>query len=326
MSDSIRIPEPVAAAGPASTGFDGRAMRKLRVSVTSRCDLRCVYCDDPGKLRGGDSELDPAEIARLVGILAEQGIDEIRLTGGEPLVRRDLGEILVALESVLVSKGITTNGQNLDHWARPLADSGFARVNVSLDSLDQEVYRRITGGGSLARVLDGIDSARAQGALVKINCVVLAGINDGEIEAFHDFSAKTGLEVRFLELLPAGPAQALLARRLVVAATILERLEAHAGALSDLPAAADSTAFRRSTEAGAVLGFVAGQSRPFCATCSRLRLSSSGRLHACLFREDGVSLRGKSAQEIAILVSRTMASKPLLRSAGIDRSLGALGG
>jgi cyclic pyranopterin phosphate synthase len=162
--------------------------------------------------------------------------------------------------------------------------------------------------------------------LVKINCVVLAGINDGEIEAFHDFSAKTGLEVRFLELLPAGPAQALLARRLVVAETILERLEAHAGTLSHLPAAADSTAFRRSTEAGAVLGFVAGQSRPFCSSCSRLRLSSRGVLHPCLFREEGVSLREKSAQEIAILVSEVLTSKPLLRSAGIARSLGALGG
>ncbi len=326
MNGRTAILDSSASTGPASTGLDGRVMRKLRVSVTSRCDLRCVYCDDPAKHPSGDPELDPAEIARLVGILAKQGIDEIRLTGGEPLVRRDLGEILVALESVQVAKGITTNGQNLEHWARPLAASGFGRVNVSLDSLDQEVYRRITGGGNLARVLAGIDSARAQGALVKINCVVLAGINDGEIEAFHDFSAKTGLEVRFLELLPAGPAQALLARRLVVAETILERLEAHAGTLSHLPAAADSTAFRRSTEAGAVLGFVAGQSRPFCSSCSRLRLSSRGVLHPCLFREEGVSLREKSAQEIAILVSEVLTSKPLLRSAGIARSLGALGG
>ena len=156
--------------------------------------------------------------------------------------------------------------------------------------------------------------------------MVLSGIYDGEIEAFHDFAARTGMEVRFLELLPSGPARGLYANHFHSVDRLLERLERHAGFLLDLPSAADSTAFRKQSSAGATLGFVAGQSRPFCGSCSRLRLSSRGELHPCLFREESIPLRGLEPNEVRDRIRGALALKPALRGAETPESLGKIGG
>lgn len=305
----------------------GRRMSKLRLSLTSRCDLACVYCRSPGE--DGEPEHDllaPAEIARLVGTLVECGIETVRATGGEPLLRRDLPDVLSALEGVPVAKAITTNGQLLSRRAPLLARSGFSTANVSLDSLDPERFRDLTGGGSLRLAWDGILAARGEGMEVKINCVAMAGINDGEIAAFHDLAASTGIEVRFLELLKAGPGRALHARHFLSAHRVRSILEAHAGALEEIPSPPDSTVLRAVSGAGARIGFMASESKPFCGSCSRLRLSSRGVLHPCLFGDDGVDLRGAPAEEIPRRVREALRHKPSARLPETARSLRNLGG
>jgi len=305
----------------------GRPLRKLRISLTEACNFRCLYCMAPDQSDPPSTGLlPPAEVHRLAGILVDLGVEAIRLTGGEPTVRREFGEIARSFHDLSAEKGLTTNGHRLESVVPDLVAGGFRSVNVSLDSLDPANFRRIARAGDLGRVLDGIRAARAAGLRVKLNCVVLRGINDHEIPAFHDFSADTGIEIRFLEMMRIGPARALQADHFLSTASILQALESHAGLLDDLPAAADSTVFRKRSRAGAFLGFMASETDAFCGTCSRLRLSARGILHPCLFRDDGTDLRGASETEIRERIRKVAPLKPVHRLPDIARPMHSIGG
>lgn len=300
----------------------GRHARKLRVSVTRGCSLRCLYC---GGARAGNDELSAGEIVRLVGILVELGIEEVRLTGGEPLERSDIGEILRGLSELPVRRTITTNGQDLELHAELLSRCGFGAVNVSLDSIDPEGFRCLTGGGELERTLRGIAAARAAGLSIKLNCVVLAGMNESEICGLHAYAGTISAELRFLELLPAGPGR-YLHTHFLPADEIKNRLEAAIGPLSELPADEGSTSRRFRSREGVTVGFISGVSHPFCDRCTRLRLSAEGELYPCLFGSDGVPLRNADRGEVARGVQKALAEKPARRPAETARSLGVVGG
>lgn len=305
----------------------GRRMRKLRVSITEACNLRCRYCMPVHAAFAGAGELLPAtEVVSSCRSLVELGVDQIRLTGGEPTLRPDFAEIVRGIGRLPVeSLGLTTNGLLLERYAPLLADAGFQGANVSLDSLDAERFREIARGGSLAGVLSGIEAARKAGLRVKINVVVMRGWNLDELPAFHDFAVEQGLEVRFLELMKIGEALPFFRERFVPASEMLRLLETRSP-LREVPVASDSTSFVRVSEAGARLGFIASESRPFCSGCSRLRLSAKGVLRACLMKEDGISVRGVSPADLPDLVRTVVAMKPMDRIAELPQAMHAIGG
>jgi len=305
----------------------GRRIRKLRISLTDACNLRCRYCmPEHAVFSSGESLMPPSEIERIARNLAGLGIDSIRLTGGEPVVRSEFLEVVERVCSIPgVRVGLTTNGFKLAGNASALAKAGLGGANVSLDSLDPDNFRRIARGGDLGSVLEGIFAARDAGLRVKINTVLMRGWNDHELEAFHDFSAEHGLEVRFLELMRIGEALAFFQERFVPASEMIERLQRRSP-LREVPVDVDATAFERISDAGARLGFIASESRPFCGGCSRLRLSAKGSLRACLFKEDGLDLRGVPDEAIPDLVRKVVDLKPIGRIPSISQPMHAIGG
>jgi cyclic pyranopterin phosphate synthase len=300
----------------------GRRARKLRVSLTRGCSLRCLYC---GGGAVGSDELSAQELVRLVGLLANLGIEEIRLTGGEPLERPDLVEVLQGLSGIPLRRALTTNGQHLASRAGLLARTGFATVNVSLDSLREGTFRRLTGGGDLGRTLEGIAEARTQGLSVKLNCVALAGANDDEFGDLARYACGIGSELRFLELLPAGPARRA-SGSFLQSAEVRRRLESDVGPLVPISTPEGSTSQRFATPAGTPVGFISGVSHPFCESCTRLRLSADGVLYPCLFGECGLPLRGAQREEVEKRVHKALAAKPKTRVPETSRALGKIGG
>lgn len=305
----------------------GRRLRKLRISLTEACNLRCVYCMPVhARFAKEDQLLPPDELLEIAGNLVDLGIDSIRITGGEPTVRRAFPEIvrrLCGFEGVRV--GMTTNGWRLAEHARDLAAWGMHGVNVSLDSLDPDNFRRMARGGDLAHVLAGIQAAKDAGLAVKINTVVMRGLNHHELEAFHDFAVLHGIEVRFLELMRIGEALPFFEERFVPASEMLARLNLHSR-LREIAVEPDATAFRRVSDAGAMLGFIASESRPFCTGCSRLRLTAKGALRPCLFKEEALSLRGLSAEQTKDVVREVADLKPIGRLPFIAQAMHSIGG
>jgi cyclic pyranopterin phosphate synthase len=271
----------------------------LRISVTDRCQLGCFYCMPPGGVvrRGRSEILTFEEIARFVRVLGEElGLSKVRLTGGEPLVRRGLAELIAMLAGESAPDlALTTNGRLLAAMAADLRRAGLRRVNVSLDSLDPRTYAAICGGGDPGLVVEGIEAARRAGlAPVKLNAVVLRSLNDREVVRLARFALGRGCAIRFLELMPIGCARRFFAERFVPAAQVRARL-AEAFELRALPRKpgqssreflADDGAGRRGT-----VGFIASETQPFCAGCRRLRLTSTGQVIGCLARGEGPSVR-----------------------------------
>lgn len=276
----------------------GRVYRYLRLSVTDRCDLACVYCMPVG----GEDEhstrvelLSFEEATRLVSIVARMGIRRVRLTGGEPLVRRDVVRLVerIRAETEVESLVMTTNATRLAELARPLREAGLDGVNVSIDSLDPERFRSITRGGDLGGVLAGIRAALDVGMSVKTNAVVLRGVNDDEVGELVDHAWSLGVTPRFIELMPLGEGANLATDARVTAAEIRERLGArltdvrHAGLRDHGPAryldAADGS--------GRMVGFITPVSDEFCGDCNRIRITARGDLRACLASRRAVSLR-----------------------------------
>lgn len=305
----------------------GRRLRKLRVSLTEACDLRCVYCmPEHATFARRDELLSPDEIVEIVADLACLGIEAVRITGGEPTLRPEFAEIAERICGIPgLRVGLTTNGSRLARHAASLAGWGMHGANVSLDSLDPDNFRRMARGGDLEKVLEGIRAARDAGLVVKINTVVMRGMNDHELEAFHDFSVVEGVEVRFLELMRIGEALPFFEERFVPASEMLRRLERHSP-LRQLAAEDDATAFLRVSQSGAALGFIASESVPFCGGCSRLRLSAKGTLRACLFKEDGISLRGVSRSDLPAVLAQVADLKPEGRLPSIAQAMHTIGG
>jgi cyclic pyranopterin phosphate synthase len=277
-----------------------RRVRYLRVSVTDRCNYRCSYCmpeslEEQGLQFAPKSEvLTFEEIERIVTRFAELGVRKVRLTGGEPTVRKGIVELVARIRGIAGIEQVvmTTNGHLLDNLAGPLAAAGLSAVNVSLDTLDADRFRALTGRGDLARVLAGITAARAAGLAVKTNAVALRGVNDDEVLALCEHAWAHDAVPRFIEHMPMSEGQLYATAAELPAAEIRAILEAHVGALEPSSQARDAGPARYwRTPAGREVGIISAMTEHFCDDCNRLRLTATGALHACLGHDDAISLR-----------------------------------
>ena len=298
----------------------GRPLRDLRISVTDRCNFRCPYCM-PAEVFGRDHAFLPRkeiltfeEIARFVRIAAAHGVTKVRLTGGEPLVRRDVDR-LVAMISVVDGVddvALTTNGTALAARAQALKTAGLSRVTVSLDSLDEAVFQRMNGVGvSVARVLEGIEAARVSGLWpIKLNTVVKRGLNDAGILEIARFGRRHGYVVRFIEFMDVGHTNGWRLDDVVPATEIVERINA-VHPLEPLGAQYPGEVARRYRYADGEgeIGLISSVTQPFCHGCTRARLSADGQLFTCLFATAGHDVRallreGSDDDRLAALLSR----------------------
>lgn len=280
----------------------GRPLRDLRISVTDRCNFRCPYCM-PAEIFGEayrflpkDEILTFEEIARLSRLFVELGVNKLRITGGEPLLRADLPSLIGQLAGIPGADDITltTNGYLLGQQAQPLAEAGLRRITVSLDSLDDGVFKQMNGRGfGTRRVLDGIKRAAEAGlAPIKINAVVQKGVNDHTIVDLARYFKGTGHIVRFIEYMDVGNRNGWRLDEVVSAAEIVELIDAE---MPLEPAAANyvgEVANRwRYRDGDGEIGVIASVTQPFCGDCTRARIATDGRLYTCLFATDGVDLR-----------------------------------
>ena len=275
----------------------GRHVTYLRVSVTDRCDLRCVYCmsEDMTFLPKRDL-LTLEELDRVCGAFIGKGVRKIRITGGEPLVRRDITALFRSLSRHLRSGALdeltlTTNGTLLSRYAEELAGCGVKRINVSLDSLDPERFRRITRRGELAPVLGGLDAAQRAGLKVKINAVALRGVNEDEIEPMVSWAHGRGMDITFIEVMPMGDVEPERIDQYLPLSVVRERL-ARSFTLSDTSERTGGPArYVRVAETGGRIGFITPLTHNFCESCNRVRLTCTGQLFMCLGQEDAADLR-----------------------------------
>ena len=279
----------------------GRIVRDLRVSITDRCNFRCTYCmPAEGMVWQDRSELlSFEEIERIVGIFVQRfGVTGVRLTGGEPTLRAHL-PVLVAKLAKLDPRpelALTTNGATLGLLAADLGQAGLDRVNISCDSLRAERFAEITKRDALSRVLDGIVAAKEAGLPVKVNCVLMRGVNDDEIVDFATFGRTAGVAVRFIEFMPLDAQGAWTADRVVPSAEVLERIAATfpIEPVAHGPEPADRFRYVDGSAApgGEEVGVIASVTRPFCGDCDRVRMTADGQFFTCLFALDGHDVRG----------------------------------
>jgi cyclic pyranopterin phosphate synthase len=277
-----------------------RVIDYLRVSVTDRCNYRCTYCmpeDGVDHVQRTDI-LSFEEICALVSCFARLGVSRVRLTGGEPTVRRDLVDLVRMLRAVpgIRDIALSTNGHLLSELAAPLREAGVDRLNVSLDTLDPARFATITRRGELARVIEGLEAAGAAGfARIKINTVAVKGFNDGEIGALCDFAWSRGMVPRFIEQMPMAGGQLWVPGALLSAAEIRALVErSHPGGrlIADgEPRGAGPARYWRLEGTAHVVGIISPMTEHFCDTCNRVRLSAAGALHTCLAYDDAIDLR-----------------------------------
>jgi GTP 3',8-cyclase len=313
-----------AAAGQAGRLIDkhGRAITDLRISVTDRCNYKCVYCRT-GNEGAVYAELPIADYLRMARVFVGMGIEKIRLTGGEPLLRRGLTELIRELSQLRTLDGgaldlaLTTNGHLLEDMAAPLRDAGLNRITVSMDAVDAEKFVRITRvPGSYERVLRGVRAAKAAGlAPVKVNCVLLRGFNEDQIVDFARFSRDEGVIVRFIEFMPLEEGRLWTLASVVSMKEIVEALGTFRPVVRMAPNAASETAVRYTFDDGVgEIGIIAPVTEAFCGACSRVRLTSDGKIRTCLFSQSdhdlyGVMQRGGTDEDLVQFIRRTVEQK-----------------
>ena len=322
----------------------GRAITYLRLSVTDRCDLRCAYCMPERMAFLPRAELlDIGELDRLASAFIRQGVRKLRLTGGEPLVRKDFMVLVAGLSRHLCSGALdeltlTTNGTQLAHHAEALAAHGVRRVNVSLDSLSPETFARITRGGRLGQVVDGIDAALAAGLRVKLNTVALRDDNLDDVADIASWAHARGAEISFIEVMPLGQVEADRVDQHVPMTNVRRRL-AERWTLTDLALRTGGPARYVRTDAGGTIGFITPLTNNFCDSCNRVRVTCTGQLYLCLGQDARVDLRSilRASPEDAPVeqaIARAMARKPrghdfviaAAASRGVDRHMSVTGG
>jgi cyclic pyranopterin phosphate synthase len=313
-----------AGAGKAERLVDkhGRAITDLRISVTDRCNYKCVYCRT-GNEGAVYAELPIEDYLRMARVFVGLGIEKIRLTGGEPLLRRGLTDLvrelsrLRTLDGAVLDLALTTNGHLLGEMAGPLRDAGLSRITVSMDAVDAEKFARITRvPGSYERVLGGIRAAKAAGlAPVKVNCVLLRGFNEDQIAAFARFSREEGVIVRFIEFMPLEEDRLWTLASVVSMKEIVDGLRSFRPIVRMPPNAASETAVRYTFDDGVgEIGIIAPVTQAFCGHCSRVRLTSDGKIRTCLFSQSdhdlyGVMQRGGNDDEMVRFIRRTVEQK-----------------
>jgi cyclic pyranopterin phosphate synthase len=285
----------------------------LRISVTERCNLRCIYCNPLGRCVEREDTLSIDEIRRVVELLTQCGIHKVRLTGGEPLLREDIVDLVRALAGIsgIDDLAVTTNGVLLASTAADLKAAGLKRVNISLDALDRECYRRIASEDKLAEVLAGMHKAIDIGLTpVRINCVVMRDVNLSQVEALAGLSLELPVAVRFIEYYPTtkltGPASSYVPNR-----EVRGLIESRFGPLSDmtLPCTGGPAVHLKIAGAKGAVGFISGRSSMFCHRCTRLRLTSDGKMRPCLYAgrdyDVGQLLRSDADDETILHLLRT---------------------
>ncbi len=273
----------------------GRQITDLRISVTDWCNFRCVYCRsaDPENHMAEHKLLEWEELERLARILIGLGIRKIRVTGGEPLVRPGVENFIARLRQMgALDLSMTTNGHSLAERCQALVDAGLNRINISLDSLDRSKFEKVTRTKSYDRVMAGIDAAQASPLRpVKVNAVLVRGLNDDEVEAFAEFARERDLIMRFIEFMPLDADRTWTRDLVVTAAEIKRRIEAR-WELVPVPRERSETARKyRFADGRGEIGLIAPVSQPFCGHCSRIRLTADGKLRTCLFSKDDHDLK-----------------------------------
>jgi len=301
-----------------------RKINYLRISITDRCNLRCQYCmPQEGVSQFGHAEvLRYEEIRRIAAIAARRGISKIRITGGEPLVRKDVVQLVDHLARIegIRDLSMTTNGVLLEKFAGDLRQAGLRRVNISMDSLDPDKYRRITRGGDLSRVWAGIAAARGAGLNpIKINIVAIAGLNDDEILDFARLTMDSDLQVRFIEFMPIGESSEWHPEQSIPAGEVRKRIDSLAP-LTPFENGRDSSdgparLFKLPGALGSI-GLISPVSDHFCTSCNRLRLTADGKLKTCLFSDEEVDLKclirsGDSDETLEKIMTQAISRKPL---------------
>ncbi|GEN78788.1 GTP 3',8-cyclase MoaA [Actinotalea fermentans] len=283
----------------------GRVHRDLRISLTDRCSLRCTYCMPAEGVPWlpGPTMLTTAELVRIASVGVRLGISEIRLTGGEPLLRPDVVDVVRRLAALEGAAGrpevsLTTNALRLPALAGPLRDAGLARVNISLDTLDRDRFRSLTRRDRLPQTLAGIAAAEAVGlAPIKLNAVVMRDVNEDDVVPLVRYALEHGYQMRFIEQMPLDPGHTWDRRRMVSQAEILDRLTAEYS-LTEVPGRGSAPAELWYVDGGpATVGVIASVSAPFCGACDRVRLTADGQLRACLFARSETDLRSIVRQD-----------------------------
>jgi cyclic pyranopterin phosphate synthase len=315
----------------------GREVDYLRVSVTDLCNFRCFYCMPPEGVRRLPHEevLRFEEILHIARVATGLGVKTLRLTGGEPLIRRGIVDLVSMLSQVdgLENLALTTNASRLAEMAPELHSAGLDRVNVSLDTLDPDRFEKITRGGSLSVVLKGIESALAAGfSQVKLNVVAMKGVNDNEFVELALMAKRYPVDVRFIEYMPAGHGVEVQPWRFMPAAAIRAEHERTLAleAVDETRGAGPARMFRIAGSQGCI-GFISSVSEPFCRRCNRLRLSADGRLIACLFEGGGINVKaalraGASDEQLAEIFVQVANKKPQVHSHSAPALVRELGG
>jgi len=298
----------------------GRIAKKLRVSVTDRCNMRCGYCMPKNNTKWFDDNevLTFDEIIRLSSILASLGVEKIRLTGGEPLVRPSIENLIKSIRKIrhIKSVGLTTNGLLLSDKIDALKSSGLDSVNISLDSFKEDRFRMMTGINGLNKVISSIQKARDAGFNVKINTVVVRGWNDDEVVEFANFARRTGITVRFIEFMPLDGTGIWRSDLVFSKNEMVEKLESNIGKMfpmleQEISAPAKLYSF---SDGEGTIGFIPSVTEPFCNQCDRIRLTSDGRFLTCLFENPGYDIKrdlreGASDQELGQCLVHYMTMK-----------------
>jgi cyclic pyranopterin phosphate synthase len=298
----------------------GRDIHYLRISLTDKCNMRCVYCmSEDMVFQPNDELLTTAEIRRLVQIFARLGVDKIRLTGGEPTVHPDLLAIVRDIRAAGITRiSMTTNGLRLTELAAPLKEAGLERVNVSVDTLDPDRFHRVTRWGHLDKVLAGVRAAEAAGLTpIKINAVIARGFNEQDIGDLARLTLSHPWQVRFIEMMPFGDVAEFAQNATISQAEIMARIETEVGPLHPIDEGRLDGEARlyRLEGAHAAVGFISTLTNPFCASCSRVRLTADGHLRLCLLRDDEGDLltplrRGATDAELEELIRSLIWRKP----------------
>lgn len=304
-----------------------RTMKKLRVSLLDACNFRCIYCmPEDAKFSNRNNYLPYEELVKIVENLVVLGIDEVRLTGGEPTLSPDFMNTVRGLNHLKLSKlGLTTNGLTFKKHVSELANTQLKHVNFSLDTLDNKKFKKITKVDGLKNVIESIHLAQSYGMKVKVNCVVMKNVNDDEIIDFVNFSQRRGVEVRFLETMNIGVVKPHFDRWFISAKEMIDKIELH-HSLTRKQDSIDSTSMNYNISNGAQVGFIASESEPFCGGCSRLRLDAKGVLYPCLFKSEGTDLKDVPLDEYGNLLPGLISKKPITRIKVQDKPMHQLGG
>jgi cyclic pyranopterin phosphate synthase len=309
----------------------GRKVTYLRVSVTDRCDLRCVYCmSENMRFLPRDDLLTLEEMERLCRVFVSKGVRKIRLTGGEPLVRHNVMSLVSGLGRLIGPDGLeeltlTTNGTQLTKHAEGLAKAGVRRLNVSLDTLDGDRFAAITRGGRMGQVLEGIMAAKAAGLAIKINTVALKGVNDGEYDRLVEWCGSHGFDLCLIETMPMGEIHADRTEQFIALSEVHDRLRS-AWTLHETDYATGGPArYWTVAETGRRVGFITPMSHNFCESCNRVRVTCTGTLYMCLGQDDAHDLRAPLRADpgdgaVSAAIDSAIARKPKGHDFVIERA------